>query len=218
MVNIYSLWDDSISVGHGLGIVGTVESCWEHSDLVVAVILSPEAFGLLVVRQLHQEVEDIVSTCVSCLVVLSEAWVMVVIFHVGQSNLGIPVKMSLSLLAIGHVASEPFVESHCAHDVVIRHGVETVKGVLDFLLGTNSCLEWGGGSSRRKSLPIHQFFLFETPRFEGQLIDVFRLNELIFQVKSVEVEDLGVVICTLLVRRNQFLSWSFSHTASVLSL
>ena len=208
----------SISVSDSLRVVGTIEGGWEHSDLIVTVILSPESFGLLVIRQFHQKVENVVSTGVSCLIVLPETRIVVVIFHVGQSNFWVPIEMSLSLLTISHIASKPFVESHCTHDVVIGHWVETVKSVLNFLFGTNSGLEASCRSSGRESFPIHQLFFLESPRLKGQLINIFGLDELILQVQSIEVENLHNVWNTLLVSLNQFLSWSFSQTASVLSL
>lgn len=133
---------------------------------------------------------DVISTCVSGLVVFSEAWVMVVLFHVGQSNFWVPIEALFSIISVDTIASEPLIESHCAHDVVIRHRVKTVKGVLDFLLRSNSRLETGCSPSRWKAFPIHNLLVFKSPGLECQHVNIFRLDELIFNINFVEVEYL----------------------------
>lgn len=99
-------------------------------------MLSEELPSFLVVRQLHQKVENVVSTCVPGFVVLPEARVVVVLLHVSETNFGVPVEIGLSLVTVNHVTSEPLIESHSAHDVVIGHGVKTIESSLDFLFGT----------------------------------------------------------------------------------
>ena len=123
--------------------------------------------------------DDVISAGVSSLVKFSEAGVVILFFHVCKACLGISIKVFRSLVSVYLIASEPFIESHGAHDIVIGHGVETVKSGLDFLLGSDSCLEASGAPSGTVSLPIHDIFLVETPGFEYQSINIVGFNKLI---------------------------------------
>lgn len=127
--------------------------------------------------------------------------------------------MFLSFFSINCIASVPFIKSHCAHDIVIRHRIKAVKCVLNFLFRTDSCLKTSCCTSWRITLPIHDHIFSETPRFEYKTINIFRLDKVVFQFQLIEVKNLGVIIdITLLVIRNQSLSCCFYQTASVLNL
>ena len=131
----------SISISDSLWVIWTIKCCWKRSNFIIAMIFPIETFGFFVIRQFHQKMENVISTSISSFIILSEARIMVVIFHVSESNFGISIERSFSLLSICHIASKPFVKPHCTHDIVIRHRVETVKGILNFLFGANPSLE-----------------------------------------------------------------------------
>ena len=137
----------SISISDSLRVVGTIKSCWEHPNLIIAVIFTIKTFGFFVVRQLHQKMENVVCTSISSFIVFSKARIMVMIFHISETNFWISIKRSFSLFAICHITSEPFIKPHCAHDIIIRHRVETIKGILDFLFGANPSLETSSRTS-----------------------------------------------------------------------
>lgn len=90
---------------------------------------------------------DIIGTGITSLVKLSEAWIVILLFHVCKTNLGASIEMFGSFVSINSIASKPLVESHGAHNVVVRHRIKAVKCVLDFLLRADSCLEGRGTSS-----------------------------------------------------------------------
>lgn len=125
--------------------------------------------------------EDVVCTGITSFIVFSKARIMIMLFHVCKPCFGISIEMFFSLISVCHVASEPFIESHCTHDVVIRHRIKAVKCVFNFLFGSNSCLEAGGRSSWWVSFPIHDLFFLETPWLIGQHVNIFGLDELIFE-------------------------------------
>ena len=85
--------------------------------------------------------EDVIGACVTSLVVFSKAWIVFVLFQISQTNFGISIEIFFSLVVVCHIASEPFIKSHSAHDVVIGHRVKTVKCVLYFLFWSYSGLE-----------------------------------------------------------------------------
>lgn len=144
---------------------------------------------------------------------------MILLFHVCQSCFWVSIEMFVSFVIVHWIAFKPFIEPHCAHDVVIRHGIETIKSVLNFLLWTNSRLEASCCSSLWVSIPIQDFIWIETPWIKDKVIYIFRFNKVVFQFKLIEVEYLKLAISiTLLVIRNQSLSCCFSQTASVLNL
>lgn len=143
------------------------------------------------VGQLHQEREYVVRARITSFVEFSEARIMVVLFHVGQANVGVSVVVSLSVVAVDSVAPEPFVESHGAHDVVVRHRVETVKGAFHFLLGADTGLEAGGGSCGRVAVPFHNVILLKAPGFVNQGVHIFRLDKAVLQLQLVEIKHLS---------------------------
>ena len=55
--------------------------------------------------------------------------------EITQTAVGIPVIIGRTVVIVDRVAFEPLLEPHCTHDVVVRHRVEGVEGVLDSLLG-----------------------------------------------------------------------------------
>lgn len=118
------------------------------------------------ISKLNQKLKNVISTCILSFVVFSETRVMIFLFHIGKTNLGASIEMFCSLITVNSITSVPFVESHSAHDIVIRHRVKTVKGILDLLLGTDSGLEASSTSSRSIAIPVHDLFFIITPRFE----------------------------------------------------
>ena len=74
--------------------------------------------------------------------------------------------MFLSFLCVNCIASVPLVKSHCAHDVVVGHGVEGVEGALDSLLGHQSHLPRGGHAGVALPVVVEDFGVFEAPGFE----------------------------------------------------
>lgn len=115
-----------------------------------------------------------------CFIILSEARVMITFFHVANTYIGVPIEVFFSFVAVDGIASEPFVKSECAHNIVIGHRVETIEGVLHFLFGANAGLEIGGGTCGRVALPVHDLFFLEAPWFVDKGIILFGLDELIF--------------------------------------
>ena len=218
MIIVVQLAISSICICDVLRSVGSIEGRGERVDFDVADVLDEEIMSFFVIGELDQKVQDVVSTCVSGFVVLSEAGVVVTDLHVGQSLVGITVISRSPFVAMNHVASEPFLEPHRAHDIVIGHRVKTVESALNLLLGAQARLERGRGSGHRVALPVHELILLESPRFKCQHINVFGLDELIFQIAFVKEEDLRYCDYTFLVSLNQSLSCCFSQTASVLSL
>jgi hypothetical protein len=121
---------------------------------------------------------------------------------------------------IARVTSPPFFKSHRAHNVVIGHGVKTVKSVFNLLFWSYTGLEAFCGPSERESLVVLNVLLFiKTPRFIHQHINILRFDKLIFFFKFIEVENLHLkIVFTLLESLNQSLSWHFYQTASVLRI
>lgn len=91
---------------------------------------------------------------------------MIFVPHVCQAVLWASVVMDFSVVPVGMVASEPFLESHRAHDIIIGHGVETVECGLYFLLWPDSGLEGNGDSRVGEPSPVHDLLFLETPWLE----------------------------------------------------
>ena len=115
---------------------------------------------------------------------------MVFVFHVSQSDLRTSIVVNSSVISVSAVASEPFLESHSAHNVVIGHGVKTVECGLYFLFRSDTGLEAGCDSGVSEASPIHDLFLFETPWFKEKGEDIVGLDEFIFHGSFVEEKDL----------------------------
>ena len=122
---------------------------------------------------------------------------MVFIFHIGQSGLRTSIVVNSSVISVSAVTSEPFLESHSAHDVVIGHGVKTVECALYFLFRSDTGLEAGCDSGVGEAFPIHDLFLFEAPRFKEKGEDIVGLDELVFHGSFVEEKDLKWLLLIL---------------------
>ena len=136
----------SIGVCDVLGGSWRVVDCRERLDFDIADILVEEAPSTLLIGQLNQEVEDVICAGVPSFIVLAEAGVVLRVLEVGKTVFGIAVEILRPVLVVNLIALEPFLKPHGAHDVVVRHGVERVEGILEFLLGTQTSLEVSRGS------------------------------------------------------------------------
>lgn len=172
------------------------------------------AFG---VGKLGQILEDVIGAGVGSLVPLLVAGVVFMQLQVPDSTVRILVEFGRSVLIVDGVTLEPLLEAHSAHDVVIGHGIERVKGVLDTLLRAESHLEGRSHTSARVTAVIEDLAVFEAPGLQDVGVGVIRLDQIVLLIFLVEEEDLRGARVTLLEQRNQSLSWLFSHTASVLN-
>ncbi len=181
----------SICIGDSVRLRRWVIDGWEHSNFSVADIALPEVLSFFCVRKFHQESHNVISACIWSFIPFSEAWVMILVLHVGQAVLGTSIILSGSVVTVGMIASEPFFESHSTHDVVIGHWIKTVECALNFLLWTNTGLEGSGDSSMSESVPVHDFFFFKSPRLEKKSVDIIGLDKLVFHWPLVEEENLS---------------------------
>lgn len=143
------------------------------------------------IGKLNQKVINIICACVTSFIILSKTWIMVMIFHIWNTHFRVPIEMFLSLIRINCITSKPLVESHCAHDVIIRHRVKTVKGILNFLLRTYTSLEWCCCSSWWIALPVHYLFLLESPRLKCQIVYIFWLDKIVFKLQLIKIKHLS---------------------------
>lgn len=172
------------------------------------------AFG---VGKFCQILEDIIGAGVGSLVPLLVAGIVFMQLQVPDSTVRILVEFGGSVLIVDGIAFEPLLETHGAHDVVIGHGVEGVKGVFDSFLGTESDLEGRGHTGACVTVVIEDLAVFEAPGLEDIGVGIIRLDQIVLLIFLVEEEDLHGARVTLLAQRNQSLSWVFSQTASVLN-
>ena len=172
--------DKSIGISDSFRSIWSVKDRREHSDFTVADISLPEVLGLLSIRQLHQELHNVIGTSIRSLIPFSETWVMVLVLHVGQSTVWAPIVLSGSVMSVSAVASKPLLESHCAHNVVIWHRVKTVECAFHLLLWTDTALESSSHSSVSESSPFHDLLFFKPPWLEKQCVNIIGLHELIF--------------------------------------
>ena len=180
----------SISISDSFWFWWGVVNCWEHSDFTVTNVSLPEVLGFFGIWKFHQESHDVISTSIWCFIPFSETWVMILVFHVGQTAFRASVILSGSVISVSMVASEPFFKSHGTHDIIIGHGVKTVECAFDFLFRTNTALEGSGDSSVCEAVPVHDLFFFETPWLEQQCIDIIRFDKFILHWSFIEEENL----------------------------
>lgn len=140
------------------------------------------------------------------------------ILHINKTVFRIPIVVFSPVLIINTIAFEPFLESHGTHNVIIRHRIKTIECELNFLFWSKTSLEGIGSSSFWKSFPFHNLIIFKAPRLISKCINIFGFQELIVQLKFVEIKNLYYIYDTLFVNLNQSLSCCFSHTASVRKL
>ncbi len=180
----------SICVSDPFRGIRWVVNGWEHSHFTVANVSDPEILSFLCKWKFHQKLHDVIGAGVWSFVPFSKAWVMVFVLHVCQSAVWASIILSGSVMTVGAVASEPFLESHCTHDVVIGHWVKTVKCTFYFLLGADTALEGSCNTCVRKASPVHDFFFFKTPWLEKKSVDIVGFNKLIPHWSFVKEEDL----------------------------
>lgn len=66
---------------------------------------------------------------------------MVGFLFMAECNFGVSIKEFGSLMCEQLVTFEPFFEPHSTHHIIVRHGIETVEGVLDTLSGSSGGLK-----------------------------------------------------------------------------
>ena len=191
-------WARSIGVGHSLRFVGRVVYSWVGTDLNWAGVLLVEIIGPLWVGQLEKVLEDVVSTRVGRLVPLFVAGVVFVRFQVADAFVGVEVIVGSPVFVVYLVAFEPLFESHGTHEIVVGHGVEWVEGIFYPLLGGESHLPGGVGSSAGFAVVVENFSVFEAPRFQNAGIWVIGFGDVVLLILPVEEENLGIGIVTLL--------------------
>lgn len=91
---------------------------------------------------------------------------------------------------IDGIALEPLLKSHGTHDIIIRHGIEGVKGILNTFLRTKSHLEVCAHPRACVTRIIEDFIVLEAPRFDDIGIGIIGLNEIVLPILLVEEENL----------------------------
>ena len=191
---LWIMWtNQSIGISDSFRTIWWIKNSGEHSDFIVAHISHPEVLGFLRIWQLHQKSHYVISTCIWCLIPFSETWIMVLVFHVRQTAIRASIVLCCSVMTVSVVASEPFLKSHCAHNVVIGHWVKTVESWFDFLLWTDTALECCCDSCVSESSPVHDLLLFKPPWLEKQCVNIIRFDELIFHWSLVKEEHLWMI-------------------------
>jgi hypothetical protein len=163
-----------------------------------------------------QILEDVIGAGVGGLVPLLVAGVVFMQLQVPDSTVRILVEFGGSVVVVDGVALEPLLEAHGAHDEVIGHGVEGVKGVLNTFLGAEPHLEGGGDTGARVTVVLEDLAVLEAPGLEDVGVGIIRLDQIVLLIFLVEEEDLRRRGVTLLAQRNQSFNCVFSQTASVL--
>ncbi len=132
---------------------------------MIADISCPKILSFLCIRQLYQKFHNVISASIWCFIPFSEAWIMILVFQICQSNFRVSIIMNSSVIAINTVTSPPFLESHSAHNIIIRHRIKTVESALYSLFWSDTGLIIGSNTCSWITLPIHDILIFETPRF-----------------------------------------------------
>ncbi len=156
----------SISICDSFRLWWWIIYSWEQTNFIIADIPLPEVLCFFGIGQLHQKSHNVIWASVWGLIPLSKAWIMVFILHVRQSTLWASIIVSSSIIPICVITSEPFLEPHGTHDIIIRHRVETVECALDFLFRSDTSLEGCRHSCVSEPVPIHNLLLLETPRLK----------------------------------------------------
>lgn len=142
------------------------------------------------VGQLNQILENIIGTSIGSLIPFLIARIELMHFQVPQSPLGISIELSRAVLIVDGIALEPLLKSHGTHDIIIRHGVEGVKGVFHTFLRAQSNLEVGAHPRPCVTRVVEDLVVLEAPRLNDVGIGIVGLDEVVFSVFFVEEEDL----------------------------
>lgn len=126
----------SIGVGDSFWCFGRIEDGRKGPYFNAAGILLEEVMGTLGVGQLDQILEDIIGTSIGGLIPFLVARIELMQFEVPHSPFWISIELGGPVLMIDGIALEPLLKSHGTHDIIIRHGVEGVKGIFHTFLGT----------------------------------------------------------------------------------
>lgn len=107
------------------------------------------------------------------LIELSEAWIMIMIFKMFDTFIGMSIIELASILVIQAITLEPLLKSHCTHHIIIWHGVETVEGVFHPLFWTQTGLEHGCSAILGVAIPVVNILIVKAPRLEDHRVSIF---------------------------------------------
>ena len=142
------------------------------------------------VGQLYQILEDIIGASIGSLIPFLIARIEFMQLQVPQSPIGISIELGGAVLMIDGVALEPLLKSHSTHDIIIRHGVEGVKGVFHTFLGTQPDLEVGAHPRPCVTRVVEDLVVLEAPRLDDVGVGIIGLDEVVLPVLFVEEENL----------------------------
>lgn len=143
------------------------------------------------VCQLYKVLKDIISTSIGSLIPFLIARIELMQLQVSQSSLGISIELGGPVLVVDGVALEPLLKSHGTHDIIIRHGVEGVKGIFHTFLWTKSHLEVSAHPCACVTRVVEDLVVFKAPGLDDVGIGIIGFNEIVLPVLLVEEENLN---------------------------